>query len=184
MIASRKMYTRVSRLPEPARCDAPALPQPARVVVATCSTVAAVERQQLAQRVLVGDIRRPTVRGSHSRVKSLVRISEPLRPGVVEVRQRALLERPCRLLVARYQTLRVAGNRLVDPLDPFGRVEPAVPLLDQPLSFQGFRRDSAVTCGYLYYFRPGAVPVSPTVSLFLDRPPAGQEHRLWTVRDH
>ena len=32
------------------------------------------------------DARGPTVRGSHSRVKSLVRIAEPLRPHVVEVR--------------------------------------------------------------------------------------------------
>ena len=57
------------------------------------SSPAAVQRQQLAQNFVVGDVRRPTVRSSHSRVKSLVRIGEPLRPGVVEVRQRALLER-------------------------------------------------------------------------------------------
>ena len=80
-----------------------------------------------------------TVRGSHHRVKSVVRVGEPLRAGVVEVRQGALLEGLLRIVVARNRTLRVAGNRPVDPLDPFGRVEPAVAQLDQPLSFPGLR---------------------------------------------
>ena len=90
------------------------------------SPPAAVEHQQLAQNLVVGDVRRPTVRGGHDRVKSLVRIGEPLRPGVVEVRQRPLLERLGRVLVAWNRPLRVAGNRLVDPLDPFGRIQPVV----------------------------------------------------------
>ena len=81
-----------------------------------CSQVGAVQRQQLAQDLVVGDVRRPTVRGSHSRVKGVVRIGEPLRAGVVEVRQRALLERLGRVLVARNRPLRIAGDRLVDPL--------------------------------------------------------------------
>ena len=58
-----------------------------------CISAATVERQQLAENLVVGDVGGPTVRGSHRRVKSLVRIGEPLRPGVVEIRQRALLER-------------------------------------------------------------------------------------------
>ncbi len=61
------------------------------------SLPAAVQREQLAEDLVVGDVRRPTVRGSHSRVKSFVCIGEPSRPGVVEVRQRALLERLCRV---------------------------------------------------------------------------------------
>ena len=82
------------------------------------TSTATVERQQLAENIVVGDVRRPTVRGSYSRVKSLVRIGEPLRPGVVEARQRALLERLRRVFVAGHWPLRVAGHRLVDPVDP------------------------------------------------------------------
>ena len=87
---------------------------------------AAVERQQLVENVVVRNVRRPTVRGSHSGVKGFVCVGEPLRAGVVEVRQRSFLERLRRLLVARNGPLRITGNRLVDPLDPLGRVEPAV----------------------------------------------------------
>ena len=47
---------------------------------------AAVERQQLAENVVVRDVRRPTVRGSHSSIKGFVCVGEPLRPSVVEVR--------------------------------------------------------------------------------------------------
>ena len=65
------------------------------------SPPAPVQRQQLPQNIVVGDVHGPTVRGSHGRVKGCVRIGEPLRAGVVEVRQRALLERPRRPLVAR-----------------------------------------------------------------------------------
>ena len=63
------------------------------------SPVAAVERQQLAQGFLVGDVCRPTVRGGHGRVKGCLWIGEPLRAGVVEVRQRALLKCLRRFLV-------------------------------------------------------------------------------------
>ena len=42
-----------------------------------------------------------------------------------------------RVLVAGNRPLRVAGNRLVDPLDPFRWIEPAVPPLDHPSGFQG-----------------------------------------------
>ena len=84
----------------------------------------------------------------HGRVKGFVRIGQPLRPGVVEVRQRALLERLRRGLVAGHRPLRVAGNRLVHPLDPFGRVQPAVTQFDQPLRFQGFRRQYTASCCY------------------------------------
>ena len=58
-------------------------------------------------------------------------VCEPLRAGVVEVRQRALLQRLRRVLVARNRTLRIAGNGLVHPLDPLGRVEPPVAQLDE-----------------------------------------------------
>ena len=101
-------------------------PASLRSVPWACSRPVAVERQQLAENLVVGDCRRPTVRGSHSRVKSLVRIGEPLRPGVVEVGQHALLERLRRILVAVNRPLRIAGRRLVDPFDPFRRVEPPV----------------------------------------------------------
>ena len=102
-------------------------------------STATVERQQLAENVVIGDIGRPTVRGSHGGVKGFVSVGEPLRAGVVEVRQRAFLERLRRVLVAGDRALGIAGNRLIDPLDPFGRVEPAVTQLDEPSGFQGFR---------------------------------------------
>ena len=101
----------------------------------TGSPPAPVQRQQLADNLLVGHVREPTVRTGHSRVKSRVRIDEALRAGVVEVRQRALLQRPCRLLVAGGGPLRIAGNRLVDPLNPFRRIQPTVAQLDRPSGF-------------------------------------------------
>ena len=55
-------------------------------------SAATVERQQLTERVVVGDVGGPTVRGSYRRVKGLVRIGEPLRPGVVRVAPRLLLK--------------------------------------------------------------------------------------------
>lgn len=102
----------------------------ARTLTATrysiATGLAAVERQQLAENVVVRDVSRPTVRGSHSHVDGFVCVGESLRAGVVEVRQHAFLERIRRFLVARNGRLRITGNRLVDPLDPLGRVEPAV----------------------------------------------------------
>ena len=100
------------------------------------ASAATVEREQPAEDIVVGNLRGPTVRGSHSRVEGAVRIDEPLRPDVVEARQRPLLERLHGVFVAGGRTLRVAGERLVHPLDPFGRVEPAVATFDQPLSFR------------------------------------------------
>lgn len=47
------------------------------------ASAATVEREQPAEDIVVGNLRGPTVRGSHSRVKGAVRIDEPLRPGVV-----------------------------------------------------------------------------------------------------
>ena len=70
-----------------------------------------------------------------TRVKGCVRVGEPLRASVVEVRQRALLECLRRVLVARSRPLRIAVDRLVHPLDPFGRVEPAITQLDEPSGF-------------------------------------------------
>ena len=61
-----------------------------------------------------------------------MRIGEPLRAGVVEVGEGALLQGLGRGLVAGNRPLGIACNRLVDPLDPFGRVEPAVAQFDQP----------------------------------------------------
>ena len=109
-----------------------------------CISAATVERQQLAENLVVGDVGGPTVRGSYRRVKGLVRIGEPLRPGVVEVRQRALLERLRRVLVAGNRPLRIAGNRLVHPLDPLGWVQPPVAQRDQPLSFQGYNHRAGI----------------------------------------
>ena len=97
-------------------------------------SAATVERQQFDERVVVGDVDRPAVGGSNGGIENRVRIGEPLRSGVVEVRQRARFERGCGGLVARHRTCRIAGNRLVQPLDPFGRIEPPVAQLDQPLS--------------------------------------------------
>ena len=66
-----------------------------------------------------------------------MRIDEPLRAGVVEVRQRALPERLRSLLIARNGTLRISRSRLVHPLDPFRRVEPPVAQFDK--SARGLR---------------------------------------------
>ena len=98
------------------------------------SRLLAVERQQLAENIVVGDVGRPTVRRGDGGVKGGMRIGEPLRASVVEVRQGTLLERPRRVLVAWNRTLWVAGNRLIDPLDPLGPIQPPVAQLDQPLS--------------------------------------------------
>ena len=87
------------------------------------------------ENIAIEDVCGPTVRRSRGGVKDLVRIAEPLRPDVVEVRQRALLERLRRVLVTRKRTLRVAGIRLVDPP---ARIQPAVAQFNQTSGFQGF----------------------------------------------
>ena len=78
----------------------------------------AIQHQQLAEDLAVGDVRRPTVRGSHSRVKGVVGIGEPLRAGVVEVRQRALFERLRRVLVAGKWPLRGSRGPVRPPTRP------------------------------------------------------------------
>ena len=82
--------------------------------------------------VVVGDVSRPPVGGRDGDIESCVCVHEPLRPGVVEVRQRALPERLRGLLVARNGTSRISRSRLVHPLNPFGRVEPSVAQFDEP----------------------------------------------------
>ena len=96
-----------------------------------------VELQQLAEGVVIGDVGGPAVRGRDSNIQRRVRISEPLRAGVVEVRQRALPELLGGILVTGNRTPRIAGDRFVHPLDPLGRVEPPVAQLDEPAG--GFR---------------------------------------------
>ena len=92
-------------------------------------------------------------------------VGEPLRAGVVEVRQRPFPERLRSALVAWDRALRVPRNGLVDPLDPldpFGRIQPAVAQLDQPSGFQGFRWDVPVNfCNVWTY----SVSVNPSPSL-------------------
>ena len=58
-------------------------------------------------------------------------VREPLGAGVVEGGQGALLELLCRVFVAGGGAFGVAGNRFLQPLHPFGRVEPAVAEGDQ-----------------------------------------------------
>ena len=61
-----------------------------------------------------------------------MRIRKPLWTGVVEVREGALLEGLGGSLVTGNGTLGVAGDRFVDPFDPFRRIEPAVAQLYEP----------------------------------------------------
>ena len=61
-----------------------------------------------------------------------MRVSKPLRAGIVEIGQGAFLELLRGGFVAGNRALGIAGNRLVDPFDPFGRVEPAVAQFNQP----------------------------------------------------
>ena len=60
-----------------------------------------------------------------------MRSGEPLRGIVVEVGQGAFLDRLSGVLVTGYQSLRIAGDRLVDLIDPFGRVDPPVAKSDE-----------------------------------------------------
>ena len=83
--------------------------------------------------------------GRDSGVESCVRVGKPLRAGVVEVRQRASLERLRGVLVAGNRTLGIAGNWLVHPVDPLGRIEPAVTQLDEPLGGLGNGAGARVT---------------------------------------
>ncbi len=59
-----------------------------------------VERQQLLQGIVVGNIGRPAVGSGNSGIESRVHVREPLRTIIVEVRQRALLERLERIPIA------------------------------------------------------------------------------------
>ena len=97
------------------------------------SVVAEVERQQFAEGVVVADVGRPPVGGSDSSIERRVCVGQPLRPGVVEVRESALLEGFGGVLVAGNRSLRISRYRLVHPLDPFRRVEPAFRQFDEPL---------------------------------------------------
>ena len=71
-------------------------------------------------------------------------INKPLRVGVVEVRQRALLERLRGVLVTRDETPRIPEDRLVDPFDPFGRVKPSVAQIDQLSGLLGYSQGTRV----------------------------------------
>ena len=76
------------KLPFDTQFDPSACAEPeTRIATAT------VEHQQLAENVVIGDIGRPVVGRRDGNVQRRVYIRELLRPGVVEVRQRALLER-------------------------------------------------------------------------------------------
>ena len=108
--------------------------------ITACSPPAAVQRQRLAEKVVGGHVHRPTVRSRRRSVKGVVCVGEPTAGGRRKGASVCVLERLRRLLVARKQVVRIAGNRLVHPLDSFGRVEPPVAQLDQSLSFRAFRR--------------------------------------------
>ena len=54
--------------------------------------MATVERQQLTERVVVGNVGGPAIGGCDGRIERRVRVVEPLRPSVVEICQRALLQ--------------------------------------------------------------------------------------------
>ena len=101
------------------------------------SSLAAVEAQQLAKSVVIRDVRGLGVGVGNSGVERSVGVGEPLRALVVEVRERALPQRLRGVLVARNRPPRVPGDRLVHPVDPFRRVEPPVPQLDEPPGVEG-----------------------------------------------
>ena len=102
------------------------------VAVECAYLVAPVALKQFAQGVVIGDLGRPAVGLRDGRVQRRVGIREPLRSGVVEVRQGPFLESLRGILIARDRTPWVAGHRLGHPLDPLGRVEPAVAQLGEP----------------------------------------------------
>ena len=81
--------------------------------------------------------------GRGGRATTPVRTPDPDRSaagvrGACRGRQRALPEGLRRVRVAGNGTLRVAGHRFVHPLDPLGRIEPAVAQLGEPAGCQGF----------------------------------------------
>ena len=59
-------------------------------------------------------------------------IGEPLRSGIVEVGQRPGLEFLRRRVIASDRALRISGDGLIDPFDPFRRVEPTVAKFGEP----------------------------------------------------
>ena len=73
-------------------------------------------------------------------------IGEPLRAGVVEVGEGALLQLLGRGLVAGNGTLGIAWDRLVYPLDPFGRVEPAVAQFHKTAGRRGDGQGAGIVC--------------------------------------
>ena len=78
------------------------------------SPVPTVDRQQLADGVVVGNVGWPSVGGRDGSIESRVRIDEPLWAGVVKVGQRTLLERLGGVLVAGDRPLWIARNRATD----------------------------------------------------------------------
>ena len=82
--------------------------------------------------MVVGDIRGPAIGGRDGCVEDSVGVDELLRAGVVEVGEGALFELLGCGFVAGDRALGIARNWLVQPFQPFGRVEPAVAQFDQP----------------------------------------------------
>ena len=80
-------------------------------------------------------------RGGRATIRSVRPIligPQPVFEVPVEVRQGPFLESLRGILIVRDRTPWVAGHRFVHPLDPLGRVEPAVAQLGEPAGCQGF----------------------------------------------
>ena len=86
------------------------------------TSIGEVKHEQPTYRVLAQKIDRPLVGPRDRRIERGVGVHKPLWAGVVEARQRAILEWVGGCLVATNRPVRKARNRLVDPLDPLGRV--------------------------------------------------------------
>ena len=97
-----------------------------------------IERQQLGERVFLGNLCVPPIGRRNGGVECSVSVGEPLRAGVVEIGERAPLEFLGRSVIAGNRPLRIAGDGLVHPFHPLRRVEPAVAQLHQPP--RGLRR--------------------------------------------
>ena len=67
-----------------------------------------IQRQQFPQRLFLGNASIPPVPSCDGVVESSMRIGKPLWPGIVEVRQGALLEFICRSMVAGRSTVTLA----------------------------------------------------------------------------
>ena len=90
-----------------------------------------IEGKECRESIVLRDVARPSICLRNCGVQGFVGMGQPRGPCVVELGQCPLLQSSGCVGVARHRSLWVARYGFLDPLNPFGRVQPAVAERDQ-----------------------------------------------------